>query len=237
MAESEVYLPGPQSALLSCGSIEAAAQPDWFDPDWWGDRATAVSEGGRGGAWFIRQDEGDWVLRHYRRGGLPARVSERSYLFVSERRCRSFAEFRLLRRLQGLGLPVPEPVAAYYRKSSPWLYQAAILVQRIPGAEPLPASVRVREERLWQQVGQMIRQFHDAGLDHVDLNVDNILVVGERVYLIDFDRCRLRTQGARNGWRERNLSRLKRSVDKRCQSVPETQREQLWQCLRDAYAS
>ncbi|MDC0663110.1 3-deoxy-D-manno-octulosonic acid kinase [Marinobacter sp. SS21] len=236
MADSEVYLPGPHCALLSCGSSESAAQPDWFDPGWWGDQATPVSEGGRGGAWFIHQHEGDWVLRHYRRGGLPAKVSQRSYLFVSERRCRSFAEFRLLRQLQALGLPVPEPVAAFYCKRAPWLYQAAILVRRIPGAEPLPASDRLREDGLWQQVGQMIRRFHDAGLDHVDLNVDNILVAGNRVYLIDFDRCRLHEPGTGNGWRERNLGRLKRSVEKRCQSLPEAQRERLWQCLRAAYA-
>lgn len=236
MAESEVYLPGTRSALLTCSTFEATAQPEWFDADWWGPQATPVGEGGRGGAWFIRRDEDDWVLRHYRRGGLPAKLSERTYLFVGEPQCRSFAEFRLLRQLQGLGLPVPDPIAAYYARRSPRFYQAAILVRRIPGAEPLPASARARDDRLWEQVGQVIRRFHDAGLDHVDLNVDNILVAGKSVYLIDFDRCRLRGgQGGRSAWRERNLQRLRRSVEKRCQFLPDVERTHLWQCLYAAY--
>lgn len=29
--------------------------PDWFDPDYWGERAVPVSSGGRGSAWFIER--------------------------------------------------------------------------------------------------------------------------------------------------------------------------------------
>ncbi|MDX1756775.1 MAG: 3-deoxy-D-manno-octulosonic acid kinase [Marinobacter sp.] len=235
MAETEVYLPGTNYALLTSPTFGETARPDWFEPGWWNSRARPVGEGGRGGAWFIHREDGDWVLRHYRRGGLPAKVSERTYLYSSERRCRSFAEFRLLTHLRARGLPVPEPVAAYYHRPSPWLYQAAILVRRIPRAQPLPASDRYREAALWVQVGRMIRTFHDAGLDHVDLNVDNILVAGDCVYLIDFDRCRLRDPKGRDGWRASNLRRLSRSVEKRCRSLPDVERAHLWQCLFNAY--
>ena len=30
-----------------------AAEPVWFDPAWWGDRAEPVGSGGRGAAWFV----------------------------------------------------------------------------------------------------------------------------------------------------------------------------------------
>ncbi len=82
----------------------------------------------------------------------------------------------------------------------------------------------------------MVRRFHNAGLDHVDLNCDNILVAQGQVYLIDFDRCRLRAEGPSEAtWKRANLNRLRRSVEKRCQSIPEKRREQLWKHLVSAY--
>ena len=43
---------------------------DWFNADYWGDKARPVSSGGRGGAWFVRAGDDRLVLREYRRGGL-----------------------------------------------------------------------------------------------------------------------------------------------------------------------
>jgi 3-deoxy-D-manno-octulosonic acid kinase len=58
----------------------------------------------------------------------------------------------------------------------------------------------------------MIKRFHQAGLDHVDLNARNILVDPHgKPWLIDLDRCRLRAAGK---WQEANLSRLARSIQK-----------------------
>ncbi|MCG8516925.1 MAG: 3-deoxy-D-manno-octulosonic acid kinase [Pseudomonadales bacterium] len=231
----EIQLPDQRAAILARADVAQQITTDWFDPDFWENQARPVSTGGRGGAWFVHHAGEDWVLRHYRRGGLPAKLSRRSYLYSSQRQARSFAEFQLLMALQVRGLPVPEPVAALCQRRSSWLYRAAILIRRIPGAVPLPASPRYREEALWAQVGATIRRFHDAGLDHVDLNVDNILVSGERVYLIDFDRCRLR-QKSGGGWQANNIRRLRRSVEKRCRDLSEEDRRGLWQALTEAYA-
>jgi predicted Ser/Thr protein kinase len=58
----------------------------------------------------------------------------------------------------------------------------------------------------------MLRRFHDAGLDHADLNAHNILLDSRGdFWLIDFDKARLRAAG---GWREGNLQRLERSLRK-----------------------
>src|SRR5688500_17177149 len=57
-----------------------------------------------------------WVLRHYRRGGLMAKLSQDSYLWTGSNRTRSFAEWRLLAELRRRGLPVPAPIAAYYSR-------------------------------------------------------------------------------------------------------------------------
>jgi 3-deoxy-D-manno-octulosonic acid kinase len=54
--------------------------------------------------------------------------------------------------------------------------------------------------------------------------------------LIDFDRCRLHASHAVDArWKHRNLRRLRRSVEKRCQHVSAPRREQLWQLLCSGY--
>lgn len=206
----------------------------WLDPRHWGEKARPVSAGGRGSAWFVESGQGEMVLRQYRRGGLAARLSERSYLFTGWRSTRSFREFELLTVLHDRGLPVPEPVAAFAQRHL-LCYRAAILIRRLQGAVPLPEAGNIDDEALWQEVGRTIRRFHDAGLDHVDLNCDNILVAGRKVYLIDFDRCRLR--GAtrnRGGWARQNLHRLRRSVEKRLGQAP-VQKSLFWGCLMAGY--
>ncbi|GGY79000.1 3-deoxy-D-manno-octulosonic acid kinase [Marinobacter zhanjiangensis] len=206
----------------------------WFDPARWGDRAQPVSAGGRGSAWFVGTDQGDMVLRHYRRGGLVARVSERNYVYTGWRNTRSYREFQLLRELHDQGLPVPEPVAACANRRWMW-YHAAILIRRIPGAVPFPEVGNLHDEALWAKVGKTIRRFHNAGLDHVDLNCDNILLKGGDVYLIDLDRCRLRGESGGSRWEKGNLDRLWRSVEKRIRPVTERQTPILWDCLLAGY--
>lgn len=182
-----------------------------FDPQAWGGRARSVDDGGRGSAWFVDAPFGAAVLRHYRRGGLMARLGRKNYLWRGARRTRSHAEFLLTRQLHDLGLPVPRPLAAMYLRKG-LTYRAALLIQRLDGVQPLAALAQARGAQApWEAVGQMIARFHRAGLDHVDLNVHNILVdAADKPWLIDFDRCALRIPATR--WRRRNLARLLRSL-------------------------
>lgn len=208
----------------------------WFVPDYWGNQATPVEAGGRGSAWFIKSNSGQFVLRHYRRGGFATRLSQRRYLFTGYTRTRSFAEFKLTNELYDKGLPVPKPVAALAHRCGWFTYEAGILIERIEGAQPVPECRGAGDEALWHRIGQTIGLFHREGLDHVDMNCDNILVTGECVYLIDFDRCKLRTKadlGA--GWKSTNLNRLRRSVDKRLGALSEQQRADIWQALMAGY--
>ncbi|MFC4259132.1 3-deoxy-D-manno-octulosonic acid kinase [Marinobacter lacisalsi] len=221
--------------MLVVNPAYKAVTEAWFDPAHWGTRAKPVSAGGRGSAWFLETDQGDMVLRHYRRGGLVARISERSYIFTGRRRTRSCQEFHLLKTLHDRGLPVPEPVAAWWGERRGLWYQAAILVRRIDCAVPLPEAPKLAYAALWHQLGGMIRRFHDAGLDHVDLNCDNILVAGGELYLIDLDRCRLRVGSDEAAWKADNLQRLRRSVEKRVVQVTEPQRNSLWEYLCEGY--
>ena len=185
------------------------AQAGWFDPAWWGERASAVSSGGRGGAWFVDAPFGQAVLRHYLRGGLAARISRDTYAWHGADRTRSFSEFRLTRALHTLGLPVPRPIAAcYWRRGAG--YRAAILLERLPGVRSLAALAADDPATApWEATGELLARFHRAGLDHADLNAHNILFDDEG-WLIDFDKSSLRIPDTT--WRERNLARLQRSL-------------------------
>lgn len=210
----------------------------WFSPEFWGKRAKPVTTGGRGGAWFIDSEATGMVLRHYKRGGQMAHLSEKSYLFTGFETTRSLAEFRLLTHLHNLGLPVPDAVAAIAWRYRLLWYRAAIIVKRVPGAVTFPDSERASDASLWEALGRVIRRFHDVGLDHVDLNCDNILVTESQLYLIDFDRCRL-LSGADNkdnsAWKRKNLERLKRSVTKRFSSLNPAELQAYWNSLLAGY--
>ncbi len=185
----------------SLGNLAEDAQETLFDPEYWRARGELVTvTGGRGSAWFIASGARQWVLRHFRRGGFIARLSQDGYVWTGEEGVRAFAEWRLLELLARRGLPVPRP------------------------------------EPVWRAVGATVARLHGAGVDHADLNAHNILLgvnVKDGVSVIDFDRGRLRAQGA---WRARNLRRLRRSLAKIARDLPaDRYSEETWDWLMAGY--
>ena len=202
------------------GNLPTDAAESLFDPEYWRARGELnLVTAGRGSAWFIASGKRQWVLRHYRRGGFIARFSRDAYVWAGEARVRSFAEWRMLERLSRLALPVPRPVAARYRRAG-LCYRCDLITERIVGAEPLSAMLRVGAvtESMWHAVGNAVARLHRAGVDHADLNAHNILLdIKGVVSVIDFDRGRLRVPGA---WSSRNLQRLQRSLEKISGAMP-----------------
>jgi 3-deoxy-D-manno-octulosonic acid kinase len=190
----------------------AQPTPEWFAPAHWGDHAHAVDTGGRGAAWYVDAPGVDCVLRHYRRGGLVARVSTADYFWHGEAHARSVAEYRLMQEARRRGIAVPAPVAAYYERRG-LRYRAAILVERLHDVRTL-ATLAASPRAPWVEAGRLVARMHRGGLDHADLNADNLLFdTSGRGWVIDLDRGLFRTLGS--GWRERNLRRLHRSLLKR----------------------
>jgi 3-deoxy-D-manno-octulosonic acid kinase len=195
-----------------------------FEPDFWASRgAVEPTPGGRGAAWFVSCGEHQWVLRHGRRGGLLAPITFDRYVWVSEARVRTFAEWRLLHWLKERGLPVPKPVAAHYRRVG-LIYRCDLITERIRHAWPLSAALAAHAlpRDVWYAAGAVIARLHGAGADHADLNAHNVLC-GDDAYsaasisVIDFDRGRLRKPGT---WRRTNLLRLRRSLEKISRRLP-----------------
>ena len=86
---------------------------DWFHPAFWeSEGSVKVTPAGRGSAWFVSSSRGEFVLRHYLRGGLPGKVVRDRYLWTGEAQSRPFRESVVLDHLANAGFPVPRVVAA-----------------------------------------------------------------------------------------------------------------------------
>ena len=221
----QVWAPMRPERLAPARATSPTGQTIWFDPAQVAeatpalftppssDSATLATGSGRGQAHRLALDHGEGVLRHYRRGGLMARLSPDRYLGRSPLASRAMDEFTLLRRLRAWDLPVPAPVAA--RQVHGLLsHTADIVVAMIPQTRnvaqalsegPLPAAD-------WITLGRVIRQLHDRQVFHSDLNCHNLLLDAQgSAWIVDFDKC-----GVRPGetWKQENLERLRRSLRK-----------------------
>jgi 3-deoxy-D-manno-octulosonic acid kinase len=222
-------------AMLYDTSRAGNLSNEWFEPHYWQSRGELQGAArGRGAAYFVKHDSKNWVLRHYRRGGLMAQLFADRYRWRNEESTRPFAEWQLTYRLHRAGLPVPAPVAARYRNRGS-SYTGDIITERLPTVGSLTECLRAGALSIvtWISIGRCIRRFHDLGVCHADLNAHNVLLSEEGVYLIDFDRCQLRKPGL---WRDDNLVRLRRSLEKVTWGMPpERFSESDWHGLLDGY--
>ncbi|EQD50920.1 Lipopolysaccharide kinase, partial [mine drainage metagenome] len=185
----------------------------WFDAAWWQAQGRLRTRGGgRGGVGFIDSPAGALVLRHFRRGGLLARVRGDRYLWLGTARSRGFREFALLQWMRARGLPVPEPLAARCVRTGWFSARADLLSAELPAAQTLAERLRAGALSAADctTVGALLARFHQAGVYHADLNAHNILWSGANLYLIDFDRGRVRK--TTSPWQRANLERLQRSL-------------------------
>jgi 3-deoxy-D-manno-octulosonic acid kinase len=229
-------LPVAGGAILYDASRAGNFEESWFDPQWW--RARDAVEGsapGRGSTLFLRGERRDLALRHYLRGGLPARLMRDRYVWTAEEDTRPFVEWALTHHLHRAGLPVPAPLAARYRRHG-LLYTGDIITERLPGTRTLAVLVAIGALSLavWFAIGRCIGRFHVKGVCHADLNAHNVLLNDEgEVFLVDFDRCQLKPPGL---WEDANLVRLRRSLEKVTERLPrERFDEPDWQSLLDGY--
>lgn len=191
-----------------------------FSPDYWAlHNAIEGQAQGRGTTLFIHQKDKHWVLRHYRRGGLIGKLIRDKYLFSSLVNTRPFLEFSLLATMRHRGLNVPKPIAAHVHHTGPF-YRADLITERIDGATDVHFQLtQAPLERCdWLSIGEAIAKLHNQGVYHHDLNIRNIMRDNKHVvWIIDFDRCAMRSG---HNWKQANLDRLYRSLQKERAKCP-----------------
>jgi len=210
---------------------------DMLDSHYWQKKNAIVgSAQGRGTTWFVQIQQQQWVLRHYYRGGMIGKFVEDKYVYTTQSATRAAREFKLLKTLQSLNLPAPNPIA-YRVIRKGFFYQADLLSERIVNAEDLVAklSTSTISNELWQKIGATIKQFHQHGIYHHDLNAHNILIDQDnKVWLIDFDQGEQRKVADK--WQQANMARLRRSFNKEQQRLENFQwQENHWITLMQGY--
>ena len=114
---------------------------------------------------------------------------------------------------------MPQPVAARYRVDG-LDYRADLLTVELPVRLTLAQALRKEPAAGGQLDGgrTCIGALHAHGVQHADLNAHNLLLGDdEDVYVLDFDRGRIRARGA---WEQRVLARLRRSLAKVTADLP-----------------
>lgn len=206
-ASARVHLQA-RSGLIHVAGIDHAAALALFDG-----AGEVLAGRGRGAIRRVDTAYGRCIVRHYRRGGLIAKLSGDWFVWTGADRTRPFQEFRVTQRLRAAGLPVPEVVAARFVRAGAG-YRADLATREVAGARTLAERLAAGDFDIdWAGLGTLIARFHALGLWHADLNAHNVLFDAEgRCLLIDFDRARFvapfatRLQG--------NLDRLARSLRK-----------------------
>jgi 3-deoxy-D-manno-octulosonic acid kinase len=181
------------------------------------------------------------VLRQYSHGGLLRTITGNLYLFGA----RSFRELALTEEIRSSGIPTIFPIGAIHHRIFFLFYQAYFLSLEVPNAIDLiqyfqemrarPTRENLSSKRKTiRSVGLLIRQFHQAGFFHGDLQLKNILIAGDQALLIDFDRSYRRSNLSIQE-KIRNLLRLNRSAEKRIQQGLPLTRTDRWRLFL-AYA-
>ncbi len=192
------------------------------------------AKAGRAAMERIAIPEGVALVRQARRGGLLARVLGDRYLDGN----RFLRELGVADALRRQGVPTPEPLAGVRREVLPGVYRFEIIVREVADAADLAEALRAEPERraeLLAASARLLRQCHDAGLLHPDLNARNILIAPDGTALIlDLDRAEL-ADALSLGDRLGMLARLYRSLHK-LGLAPEPVSDADWSASYEVYA-
>lgn len=203
--------------------------------------ADKPDSGGRGAVTYLDMPVDDkptkLVLRHYQRGGLVAKLTRTKYLWHGLAKTRAATELGLLDHLCQQQLPVCKPFAAQVLRRG-LNYECSLLTHELTGATTMGSllqsdSLTVEQ---WPLIGKLIRQMHELQVYHADLNAHNIMLAGNKAYLIDFDRGEQRSSGG-DAWKAANLQRLHRSIVKLQRKYGFSFETAQWQALQSAYSA
>ena len=154
---------------------------------------------------------GSGVLRGYRHGGMFRAVTGCRFLGFP----RPLAELTATEAARRAGVRVPEVLAVWFRYVGRVFHEGWILTREIEGATDLMTALTGGDvpRGVFRALGEETRKMHDAGVWHADLHVKNVLLSGDGVTIIDFDRARAGSDVSRDD-RVGNLLRFDRSVEK-----------------------
>lgn len=198
--------------------IKSKLNSEQFELSYWlSQKNCKYLSGGRGQSLKINIEGNTYVLKKYLRGGLLAKLLYNRYFWFGCTKSRPHLEKNILMYAKKLGLPVPN-FAAYYVQKTGLFYRATIITKYINNLGTLASYLESKElsDEQWLDLAALINRFHQAQINHVDLNADNILLHMNKGALtfsvIDFDKARI--ENHYDKWPLENIMRLQRSLFK-----------------------
>jgi 3-deoxy-D-manno-octulosonic acid kinase len=150
---------------------------------------------------------------------------------------RVYKEFSLMTQLIELGLNVPKPIAAKVSRHG-FIYRGDIITEAVSGAKSVLDILieRALNDIEIKKIASTIALFHNKGVYHADLNINNILFDDSgNVFIIDFDRGEIKTPAKK--WQQSNMSRLQRSfLKEQSRNSSFHWQENDWQSLSNDYS-
>jgi len=144
--------------------------------------------GGRGSIRIFQLSTGRVVKRHFLHGGMLRKVL--GDLFAGS--SRSLSEFFLTLKAHQRGAPVPRVLASITKRYFTLFYRSDIVTEMLPSITLGEALDRDAMEDL-RPLLKLLLALHKSGVEHVDLNINNILIPNDASawIVIDLDRGRL----------------------------------------------
>lgn len=169
------------SSAVMAQSVECFQSP--------GDLAPSALEGRQSVSRTHLPGIGPVVVKHYRRGGLLARLIEKTYWGMGQKRCQ--IEFEMMEMARRLGVQTPKPVAFAYRGRL--FYENWLITEQLPAVQSmvqLADTAPLMADAALQALGRQMRVLIDNGIQHADFHPGNVLVdESGMVYLVDFDKA------------------------------------------------
>lgn len=212
---------GPLTLVLHQDYCERLLQCGLNDPERLCAQQTGRMHAGRGAMPVIELDSSSEriVVRKYRRGGLLRFLNADIFLLPR----RPFNELAVTLAAAQAGIPVADIVGALSLRVYGPLYRHYLLSRELTDCCDLPTWFQERTGAdediagLVRNVADCIRNMHDSGFYHGDLNLKNILVSRadvRQLFIIDWDKS-THTQGSLGvDGRQRNVVRFCRSAEK-----------------------
>lgn len=148
---------------------------------------------------------GDFYIKRYL---VDVETSKRwfaaSFASMAER------EWAVLHRLAEADIPSIEPAALIHDTEGGQIKRACLITRALPDTETLEEADRTPAQRrtLATRVGEMLRDMHDAGVNHRDCYLVHWRVTDEdRLFITDLNRADIRGRVGRR-WRVKDLAAL-----------------------------
>ena len=198
----------------------------------WRDYLRAGLAGGRGKIAFVETRERRLHLKQLRRGGALRKMWRDRF----PGRERLLANLETPARAIAAGVATPPAVALLLLPGPPGFYRGFLAVEALEAEDLASRWVRgAATEEDWRAAMGVIRSLHEAGIEHPDLNLGNIMIDDDgKAWVIDLDKARCHEKALDADRCEAARRRFERSYRKvaRQQGVEATDRD--WQQLYEA---